>query len=185
MSKGKWKKIQTEHILKNKWLSVRKDVYKTPSGDIIDDFYVVERADFVVVVPFTVEKKFVLVEQYRHGLEREIMNFPMGFIDEGEEPAKTAVRELIEETGFSGGNLKFVGNFFLAPPIMKTVARVFFASGVERLGKSQNGDPEEINKIILADQSQIENFIETGKLSDLASLCSYLLVKRKRPLNAI
>lgn len=183
MNKGEWKKLQAEYIIQSNWLSVRKDAYKTPDGEVVDDFYVVERPDFVVIIPLTIEEKFVLVEQYRHGLEREIMNFPMGFINEGEEPIRAAARELLEETGFSGGNLEFIGNFFLAPPIMKTVAHVFFANGVIHSGKSNNEEPAEISNVVLVNQSQIEKFIETGKLNDLVSLCSYLLMERKWPLN--
>jgi 8-oxo-dGTP pyrophosphatase MutT (NUDIX family) len=38
---------------------------------------------------------------YRHQFESEVWQAPSGFVDEGEEPAATARRELEEETAFN------------------------------------------------------------------------------------
>ena len=45
--------------------------------------------------------RLVLVEQYRHGAGRIMLELPAGDIDAGEDPAAAAVRELAEETGFA------------------------------------------------------------------------------------
>jgi 8-oxo-dGTP pyrophosphatase MutT (NUDIX family) len=46
--------------------------------------------------------RLVLIRQYRPPLDAEVVEFPAGLIDEGEDAATTARRELREETGFRG-----------------------------------------------------------------------------------
>ncbi len=177
---GKWKKKSAEYILQSPWLSVRKDAYETPEGKIIDNFYIVERPDFVMIVPQTEDKKFILVRQYRHGVEDIILNFPMGFIIKGEKPKATAERELFEETGFSGGHIEPLGNFLLAPPFTKTTVYAFMAMGLKENNEVKNfADIEEIDKVVSVSEKELEDLIEKSKLCDLSSVCAYLLMKRK------
>lgn len=176
----KWKKLSQQYLLKTKWLSLRKDGYETPEGKIIDDFYIVERPDFVIVVPIDIEGRFFLVRQYRHGVEKTILNFPMGFLDNGEEPIKGAIRELAEEVGFSSKNVERLGDFLLAPPFTKITAHVFLASGLkQREKKLHTKDPGEIEEVVMVSGKELEHLIKTKEVVDLPSICAYLLAKNR------
>ena len=48
------------------------------------------------------DDQFLFVRQFRPPVGRLMLEFPAGLIDPGETPEQTAVRELYEETGFSG-----------------------------------------------------------------------------------
>jgi len=45
----------------------------------------------------------IIIEQYRPPVEATVVEFPAGLIDEGEDAATTALRELHEETGYGSG----------------------------------------------------------------------------------
>jgi ADP-ribose pyrophosphatase len=69
-------------------------------------------ADAVIIIPilqskndtspFVVTFETLLVEQFRPPLQQAVLEFPAGLIDPGETMIQTAIRELREETGYSG-----------------------------------------------------------------------------------
>lgn len=57
----------------------------------------------VQIIPLLLpSERFVLIRQYRPPMAGRVLEFPAGLIDPGETPAQTAVRELLEETGYLG-----------------------------------------------------------------------------------
>jgi ADP-ribose pyrophosphatase len=56
-----WQRLSAQYILKSRWLSIRVQAYRDSTGKVVDDFYIAERPDFVVVVPQTPEGKLILV----------------------------------------------------------------------------------------------------------------------------
>lgn len=101
--KAKWDILDSDYLLKERWLTVRKDHVRMPSGVEMDDFYVLEYPDWINVVSITEEGKFVIERQYRHGTQSVEYELCAGIIEEGESPMAAAQRELLEETGYSGG----------------------------------------------------------------------------------
>lgn len=55
-----------------------------------------------VVVNAYHKDKIILVKQFRYPINMFSIEFPAGLIDKGETPETTAVRELLEETGYRG-----------------------------------------------------------------------------------
>ncbi len=173
----KWQKISSQYLFKTSWLSLRKDAYQTPEGKIIDDYYIVERDDFVVIVPKTNDGKYVLIKQYRQGPDKEIWNFPMGYIKRGETPNKAAYRELTEELDCKNAILGSLGNFLLAPSFTTMQGYVFLATNIGSAKKMQKGiDPDgEIIQIKVVNKREIEAMINKKAQTDFTTVCAYLL----------
>jgi 8-oxo-dGTP pyrophosphatase MutT (NUDIX family) len=55
-----------------------------------------------VVINAYHKDKIILVKQFRYPINMYSIEFPAGLIDDGETPESTAVRELLEETGYRG-----------------------------------------------------------------------------------
>jgi 8-oxo-dGTP pyrophosphatase MutT (NUDIX family) len=120
--------------------------------------------DWVSVVPVTDEGSFVLVRQYRHGIDAPTLEVPGGIIEEGQDPADAAVRELREETGYGGGTLISLGASLPNPALQNNWHHMFLARGVRRLG-----DPEfdvgEYCEVIMVPGSEIRTRIRTGDVN--------------------
>ncbi len=58
----KWKTLSSEYLIKRPWLTARRDVVELPSGEVNDEFYILEYPTWINVIAITEEGKFVMVE---------------------------------------------------------------------------------------------------------------------------
>ena len=58
-----WKCINQEYILSNKFLKERKDAVQLPNGIIMDDYYVIEKNDVVLIFAITSDLKVIIKEE--------------------------------------------------------------------------------------------------------------------------
>ena len=62
-------------------------------------YYSIKPLDYVTILAQTVEKKVIILKQYRPAIEDYTFEFPSGHREEGETPLQSVLRELKEETG--------------------------------------------------------------------------------------
>ncbi len=96
-----WTTLSYRQVIDTPYLRVRCEQVAVPGGPVIPDYYIIENRGWVGIVPFTGDGRFLINNQYKHGIGLEVLEFPAGSIDAGEEdPQATAHRELMEETGY-------------------------------------------------------------------------------------
>lgn len=151
---GKWEVLKSEHLFKRPWLTVRKDSVKIPSGEVNDEFYVMEYPDWVNVIAITDEGRFVLEKQYRHGLGKTCYEIPAGVIEEGETPLEAAKRELHEETGYGEGAWRELMSVSGNASTTNNLSHCFIATGVSKIS-GQNLDRTEDLEVCLLDENDV------------------------------
>ena len=164
-----WKIESSSYPFTCPWLKVRKDVVKLPNGVVVPDFYVTEAPDWVNVIAITTDGKFIIEEQYRHGIQKVCFELCAGMVDEGEAPLEAAKRELLEETGYSGGNWTAFG--MSVPDASGSTVKCyhFIATDVER---KQNPKPEKTEdiKIHLLTEQQLKQIMLDGRIAEAVML---------------
>ena len=88
----------SEIIHKGEYINLRKDVLSR-NGNIIAERDVVEHVGSIVAVPYEIIDKeifFYLVKQWRNPVEKWLLEFPAGTLNENEEHEKAVIRELQE-----------------------------------------------------------------------------------------
>jgi hypothetical protein len=78
----KWQLCSSQIVLANQWLSVEQREYQIAPVKRINDYFVVRRAPFVVVVA-EVDEKIIMVNQYRAATDEFYISLPAGYIEEG------------------------------------------------------------------------------------------------------
>jgi len=116
---NKWKILSTEYLIKRPWLTARRDMVELPDGRVIPEYYVLEYPDWVNVIAITKNGQYVMERQYRHALGVTCYELPCGVMEAGESPVEAAKRELLEETGFSGGEWQEIMAISANPTTMK------------------------------------------------------------------
>ena len=110
-----WRILSSDYRIHTKFLRLRADRVELPNGVVVDDYFVRESRGFCIVVALTPAEDVVLVRQYKHGIGEIVTELPAGMIDENESPETCAVRELAEETGYTGSPPEHVRTFFSDP----------------------------------------------------------------------
>lgn len=76
--------LDKKYLIHNKWLTVRKDYVRQPSGVEIDDHYILEYPDWVTVIAITLAGRYVMACQYRHGIQKTCYELCGGTVEKGE-----------------------------------------------------------------------------------------------------
>lgn len=146
----KWKTLASEYLFKRPWLTARRDKVMLPNGIIHDEYYVLEYPTWVNIIAITPNGDFVMVEQYRHGLQDIFTELVAGVAELGENPLEAAKRELLEETGFGGGEWKLLTVLSANPGSQNNLSYSFIATGVEKITSQHLDATEDINVRVLS-----------------------------------
>lgn len=160
-----WQILDSSYPFTCPWLKVRKDVVKLPNGVVVPDFYVTEAPDWVNVIAITIDGKYIIEEQYRHGVQKICFELPAGEVEQGEDPLIAAQREMKEETGYTGGKWKAFGTSFQNASGCSNICHSFLAIGVEKTTEPKREQTEDI-KIHLVTREKIREMLLDGRISE-------------------
>lgn len=132
----------SERIYTGRVINLRVDEIDQVRGGGRRKVEVAEHAGGVAVIARPTPGEIVLVRQHRHAVDRDLWEIPAGMIERGEPPLETARRELIEETGFRAGTLRFLWSVYTTPGFCEERIH-FFVAGDLSPGKGQPEDDEE------------------------------------------
>jgi len=159
---------------------LRTDRARSPRTGQEYDFYVLETAPWVNVIPLTAAREVVMIEQYRHGTREVTLEIPGGLIEPGDSPAEAARRELREETGYAGGELIDLGFVHPNPAIQNNRCHTFLAEGVTRAGGQEMDEKEDI-EVLLVPLADIPRLIREGRISHALVIVAFYRLFMERP----
>jgi ADP-ribose pyrophosphatase len=141
------------------------------------DYYYWEGGDFAQVFALTDSGEILLVTQYKHGVKEIVTELPAGMISQGELPIDAARRELLEETGFGGGDWIPLGVLHVSSAKATTRAFPFLARGVSRIA-SPSPDQNELIDVTAVEVEVLLRLISDGRINDSNSIAASLRALR-------
>lgn len=128
-----WPVTASAERYRGKIINVRSDTVQVPGGTTTER-EVVEHPGAVGVVALDEAGRVLMIRQYRHAVGRLLWELPAGLRDVAGEPtARTARRELLEETGYRARDWHVLADYFSSPGIITERLRVFLARGLEEV----------------------------------------------------
>lgn len=163
MEDFKWTIMNSEHLVKDRWISLRADTCKMPNGKIITPYYILEYPNWVNVVAITKQKEVVLVQQYRHGSEKTLLELPSGGMEKTDSsPVEAIKRELAEETGYTGSEFIHTCTISANPANHNNLTYCFLALDVE-LTRDIHLDETEQIKVVLKPLNEVITSLKDNK----------------------
>lgn len=123
---------------------------------------VVAHPGAVAIVAIDDEDRVVLVRQWRHAVGRALWELPAGTRDREEAPARTAERELAEETGLRAARIRPLATAPLTPGYSTEVMHFFLATGLTE-GPTDR-DADERMDVERFSRDQIAGLVRDGEL---------------------
>ena len=160
---GAWETLSSEYIIKRPWLTARRDVARLPDGRINNEYYVLEYPDWVNIIAVTADGLLVMERQYRYALGNTCYELPCGVIEPGETPLEAAQRELLEETGYTGGTWREHMVLSPNPATSTNLAHSFVAVGVEKVS-GQHLDPTEDISVHLCTPEFVKDLLARNQI---------------------
>lgn len=177
----KWEVVKSEYLHRRPWLTVRRDEVRLPNGVVHPEYYVLEYPTWINVIALTEDGKFVMVKQYRHGLGIVATELCAGVAEEGEEPIEAAKRELLEETGFGGGEWELNMVISANPGSQNNLSYSFIARGVKPMTTQHLDATEDIKVEILTEDEVWQMLVNDDMKQALmaAPLWKYFALKKQ------
>lgn len=171
-----WETLSQEMLADCRIFQVYRKHCRHPVQHREADFYVIHNPDWVMSVAITEDRRLVLVNQFRYGIEEESWELPGGINDPGETPEQCAARELEEETGYIGGTLSYLGCCRPNPAVQDNTSHFILIDGCKPGGTLKWDSNEELQmKTVTLDEAFA--MVERGEIKHSIALNALFRLK--------
>lgn len=176
-----WKTLSTQYLTDKPYFRARKDRCISPAGKIIPEYFVVELDLTLCALGITEEGQALMVRQYRHPVEKTLLELPGGFVDSGETPETAIAREMLEETGYAFDEYVYLGEVAANPGVLSNYTKMYLATGGKKVAGQSLDANEEIKVELLPLDELVQMLLHNRIEQSLHANCIfYALLKLGR-----
>ena len=129
----------------------------------------------VAILPFIDDKHIILENNYRHPFNKTLIEIPAGKLEENENIADSAKRELEEETGYYANKLIPLGN--MIPVGAYSTEVIYFFIAYDLVKTKTNQDEDEMLESFIVPFDEALDMVLKNKINDAKTVA--LLLKAK------
>jgi ADP-ribose pyrophosphatase len=124
------------------------------------------------------DNKIIMVKQFRYP-HKEALEIPAGIINKNETSLNCAKRELLEETGYSAINLKYLTRYYPVQGYNLQYVDCFVATKLKKTSELKLDDGEFVT-VVKVPLKKIISMIKSGKITDSKTICSVMIYASKK-----
>jgi ADP-ribose pyrophosphatase len=171
--------LATRVVYENRWMRVREDSIRRRDGS--DGIYgVIEKPDFVVIVPVEQDRRLHLVQQFRYPVGGRHWELPQGSweLAPDADPLQVALGELQEETGLVAAEVVYAGYLFQGYGYSTQGYRIYLATGLSRAQATRDLEEQDLVTRAFA-LAEVEDMIDRGAIRDATTVAALGLLRLK------
>jgi 8-oxo-dGTP pyrophosphatase MutT (NUDIX family) len=170
----RWKKTGVRTVAHTRIFDVQSVDYQHPARAKPQDFFVIAAPDWVNVVALTPAGHLVLVRQFRFGIDDFSVEIPGGVMDAGEDAVAAGLRELREETGYTGTRARLLGTVRPNPAMQNNRCHLVLVEDARPTEKLE-WDPDEEFEIMTRPVDEVYAMAYHGEITHAMVLDALLL----------
>ena len=165
------KTVQRTEIYQGPIFKVVQDQVELPEGKGQAQRDLIFHNGAVAVIAITPENKMILVKQYRKAIEATSYEIPAGKLELGEnaDPQAAALRELEEETGYTG-QLELVYDFYSAIGFCNEKIKLYSAIHLTKVENPRPQDEDETLELFEVSLEEAEQLLKNGDICDAKTI---------------
>ncbi|MDG9719418.1 NUDIX domain-containing protein [Streptomyces sp. DH24] len=172
-----WRIHGERDLYDNRWVKLQLwDV--EPPGMKSFEHHVVKLQHVAITAVLDDQDRVLMMWRYRFVPQQFGWELPGGIVDAGEEPADTALREVVEETGWRPKALEHVVSYQPMVGMVDSPHEIFVGHGAERVGEPT--DLEEAGHIEWVPLADIPGLMARGELMGSGTLVALLYILANR-----
>lgn len=140
-------------------------------------YQIVKPNDAVVLLPLLDAERVVLIQNRRHAVGKTLWELPAGTLEQGEDPADCAGRELVEETGYAAGKLTELTAFYTCPGFCTEKLTAFLAEDLTEA--EQNLDDTEHIEPQIVTMEEALTMIRDRRIEDAKTIATLLFYRAR------
>lgn len=166
--------IASEEVFCGRVIRVKFDTVQLPDGGT-STREVVHHNGGAAIVAVNGRGEVALVKQYRYALKRDMIEIPAGKVEQGEEPFKTAVRELEEEAGLLADEWLEFGEVIPTCGYCSEIIYLYVATKLRKV--ERNLDFDEFMDVVWMPLEEAGMLAERGEIVDSKTALGLLRAK--------
>ncbi len=164
-------------LLTTRLFRVERRVYRTPDGrEHVRD--TIQHPGAVAIVPLLSDGRVCLIRNFRPAVGQSLVELPAGTLEPGEDPLRTAHRELAEETGYTAQRIEPLCQILMSPGILHERVHIYVASGLTA-GPTRLEAGEQIEPLLVSWAEAME-MVDDGRILDGKTVAGLLFYDRER-----
>ncbi|MET9235677.1 NUDIX domain-containing protein [Streptomyces cellulosae] len=172
-----WQIHSKRNLYDNRWVKLQLwDV--EPPGVKRFEHHVVRLHHVAVTAVLDDQDRVLMMWRYRFVPQQFGWELPGGIVDAGEEPAETALREVVEETGWRPKSLEHVVTYQPMVGMVDSPHEIFVGHGAEWVGEPS--DLEEAGHIEWVPLADVPGLMARGELMGSGTLVALLHILASR-----
>jgi ADP-ribose pyrophosphatase len=161
-------KVSSRRIYTGRIINLDVDTVRFPNGST-GELEMIRHPGASAIVPCVSDlagpdPQVMLIKQYRYAAEEFIYEIPAGRLEDGEDPADCARRELREETGCSAEHVEPLFTMYTTPGFTDERIHLYLATGLTRGDTAHESD--EFMSIEVMPFSRALELVRTGVIKD-------------------